>query len=296
MSGKMEKLLQWSIANTQKNEDGKTHDQPDPKALAELFGLGGPSEPELMKHAMAVISNPDATVDNKLIAFENFEMLIENLDNANLMKNLKLWEPLIKVLDDKDDELRACALSTIGSAVQNNQTTQNDFMSYETGLIKIMDLAKDNKEQPSSVRIKAFFAITCLVRHNVEILNKFISLKGINLTADALNETPENPKLKLRALSLVSAMLATATVNEEFVSELRCQNILAACIRSLTPNETNIYVLDRILNILAHLISNGIKFTEEETDDLQKKIISIEPLKDRLNEDDYQILKQVLKI
>lgn len=52
--------------------------------------------------------NPEVDLETKLVAFDNFEMLIENLDNANNIENLKLWEPLLDVLVQTKDEGTTC--------------------------------------------------------------------------------------------------------------------------------------------------------------------------------------------
>ena len=57
--------------------------------------MGGPSDATLLKEAMAAIQSPDASNENKLVAFDNFEQLIENIDNANNIESLGLWTPLI---------------------------------------------------------------------------------------------------------------------------------------------------------------------------------------------------------
>lgn len=172
----MEKLLQWSIANSQGDKEAMARaGQPDPKLLQQLFGGGGPDDPTLMKESMAVIMNPEVDLETKLVAFDNFEMLIENLDNANNIENLKLWEPLLDVLvQTKDEELRAAALSIIGTAVQNNLDSQNNFMKYDNGLRSLIEIASD-KTKPLDVRTKAFYALSNLIRNHKDISEKFLN-------------------------------------------------------------------------------------------------------------------------
>ena len=90
----MDKLLQWSIAQQSGDQEAiEKIGKPDPKMLEQLFG--GPDEPALMKQAIMVIDNEEATLENREIAFDNFEMLIENMDNANNIENIKLWQSVI---------------------------------------------------------------------------------------------------------------------------------------------------------------------------------------------------------
>lgn len=290
----MEKLLHWSIANAQGDSEAVARaGQPDPKLLEQLFG-GGPDEPTLMKHAMAVISNPEATLENKLTTFDNFEMLIENLDNANNIENLKLWEPLIAVLDSTESELRAFALSVTGTAVQNNEKSQNNFAKYDGSLAKVMQIA-GNAQEDAQVRIKAFYTLSSLMRHNKEIYKQFYELDGLKLIAPVLNDANANEKLKLRVMALLSTIMTVADVKDaKFLSLLRDDNIISSTLSFLQP-ESNLYLIDRVLNFLAQLIDIGFEFSASELEQLKAGVHNIKPVEDRLNEDDYKTVQYVFK-
>lgn len=125
MDTSMNNLLKWSIENSQaSNPDPSKPSRPiDAEALQRLLG-NTPSDADLMKAAMTAIKSPDVTLDNKLIAFDNFEQLIENLDNANNMEALGLWSPLVEELSADEAERRKMAAWCLGTAVQNNEKAQ----------------------------------------------------------------------------------------------------------------------------------------------------------------------------
>lgn len=130
----MNQLLKWSIENSEATRNDPTASN-DPKAsrpsgqsinaeaLASL--MGGPSDADLMRESMAAIQSPDISLDNKLIAFDNFEQLVETIDNANNMESLGLWTPLVQLLDSEEAELRKMAAWCVGTAVQNNVKAQD---------------------------------------------------------------------------------------------------------------------------------------------------------------------------
>lgn len=289
----MEKLLHWSIANSQGDSEAISRaGQPDPELLKQLFG-GGVDEPTLMKHAMAVIINPEADLENKLTALDNFEMLIENLDNANNIENLKLWEPLISALGDKEAEVRANVLSIIGTAVQNNEKSQENFIKHQGALEGVLKLAGDVSEA-LQVRTKAFYTLSNLVRHNVEIYNEFDKLNGLKIISPVLKDETGNEKLKLRAMALLAASLTAAQLNEQFFKVLRMDNIIQCTLEFLNP-KCNIYLIDRVLNFLSQLVEVGIQFLPEELEKLKVGVEQIAEVEDRLNEDDYKTVKYVSK-
>jgi len=96
----------------------------DPAILDAVFG--GPSDADLMKASMAAICDPEVTLENKLIAFDNFEQLVEGIDNANNIAALNLWSPLIETLESPEIQLRRMACWCIGSAEQKSSRNRAD--------------------------------------------------------------------------------------------------------------------------------------------------------------------------
>jgi hypothetical protein len=129
-------LLRWSIENTSTSTSttsDSTTPQPtqptqpttslDQEALRRLV-LGGPSDADRMKDAMAAILHPEVSLDDKVVAFDNFEQLVEGIDNANNMEPLGLWEPLVGVLGSEEGVLRSWAAWCLATAVSNNVKAQ----------------------------------------------------------------------------------------------------------------------------------------------------------------------------
>lgn len=167
----MNQLLKWSIENSE-NPSADPTSTTDPKAerpsgrplnpdaLNSLFG--GPTDADLMKESMAAILSQNVTLDNKITAFDNFEQLIENIDNANNMENLGLWVPLVGLLGNQEAELRKYAAWCLGTAVQNNVKAQENLLA--TGAIPTLTkiAVEDANEQ---VRRKAIYALSSEIRN-----------------------------------------------------------------------------------------------------------------------------------
>lgn len=169
----LNELLKWGIENSESSRNDPTAGHTDqqqrnarngfnPAALAEL--LGGPSDADRMRGAMAAIVAPFDQVDleNKLTAWDNFEQLIENIDNANNMESLKLWEPVIQQLESEEAEMRRFAAWSISTAVQNNVKCQEKAL--EKGAIpRLARLVEHDSNQ--AVRKKAATALSSEVRN-----------------------------------------------------------------------------------------------------------------------------------
>lgn len=123
-------LLKWSIQNTEASRNDPNA-KPAPKsvpnieALQSLFGQTK-SQAELMKEAMNTMLNKDgkSTLDDRLNAFDDFEQLIAQIDNANNMEPLGHWTPLVGFLENPEPGLRQRAALCCGTAAENNIKSQ----------------------------------------------------------------------------------------------------------------------------------------------------------------------------
>jgi hsp70-interacting protein len=166
-------LLQWGIENSSTSQaEGTEPTQPRGLSAEALRALmGGPSEADLMREAMTIICALDTTLESKLIAFDNFEQLIENLDNANNMEPLGLWTPLIEQLGSPEAEIRRMAAWCAGTAVQNNVKAQERLLAVN-GIPKLCKLALEDED--GSVRRKAVYALSSEVRNYQPGMNEAV--------------------------------------------------------------------------------------------------------------------------
>lgn len=168
-------LLSWSIENSDaaRDPDLPTREPKGLSADALRALMGGPSDADLMRQAMTIIvsGDPEATHDAKMAAFDNFEQLIENLDNANNMEPLGLWEPLISQLDSPEADFRRMAAWCIGTAVQNNEKSQERFLAVN-GVEKIVKVVLDDPDK--AVRRKAVYALSSSIRNYQPAMNEAV--------------------------------------------------------------------------------------------------------------------------
>ncbi|KAJ3912832.1 Le.MFB2 [Lentinula edodes] len=90
--------------------------------------LLGKSDAVLMKEAMAIAVDEGNTEEDRVSALDNLEMLIEQIDNANNLSNLKMWDPLHALLTSSPDSVATQALWVIGTALQNNPSAQDAYL------------------------------------------------------------------------------------------------------------------------------------------------------------------------
>ncbi|KAJ5752289.1 Hsp70 nucleotide exchange factor fes1 [Penicillium odoratum] len=179
MDPNMNKLLKWSVQNSQqKNEDGSLAAPPSAESAARTLTpemlnalMGGPSDADLMKAAMEVLHSDESDLENKLIAFDNFEQLIEGIDNANNLEPCGLWTPLVQLLEDKEADIRRYAAWCIGTAVQNNEKAQ-DKLIVLNAIPKLVTVATTDSNPIT--RKKAVYALSSAVRNYQPSMNELI--------------------------------------------------------------------------------------------------------------------------
>lgn len=167
----MNELLKWSVENSSTTANDPSAAPPTNRGLsaAALNALmGGPSDADLMVESMTAIKDPSISLDQKMIAFDNFEQLIENLDNANNLGPLALWTPLLECLEagqdgDEDGDLKRMAAWCVGTAVQNNEKSQERLLAMG-GIEKLVRLVVDEGNS-EGVRRKGIYALSSAVRN-----------------------------------------------------------------------------------------------------------------------------------
>jgi hsp70-interacting protein len=167
-------ILQWGVENSDTSRSSNPDHTPSTRGLnAKTLNalLGGPSDADLMKEAMEVIRSPDVSLADKATAFDNFEQLVEHLDNANNMEPLGLWTPLLEQLDNPEPDMRRMAAWCLGTAVQNNVKSQERLLALD-GVQKLARLAVEDTDQ--AVRKKCVYALSSSIRNYQPATNEAV--------------------------------------------------------------------------------------------------------------------------
>ncbi|KAK8858620.1 hypothetical protein IAR55_002849 [Kwoniella newhampshirensis] len=128
----------------------------------------GKSDSIVMKEKMDFALDESHSVEDRVEALDDFEMLIELIDNANNMPILKLWDPLLSLLSSPHPEIVAHVCWIIGTAVQNNLKAQAALYihnAFPQILSILYPSTGGSSSHPSSVRAKATYALSSSLKH-----------------------------------------------------------------------------------------------------------------------------------
>lgn len=208
MSGdkKLRELLNYSTSlshqpDNSSNAESTVQNRPaiDTSLLEQLMG---PDDAKLMLQSMSAIQDPSLPPDQHEIAFENLEALVEQIDNAKNLQNLKLWPPLLAQLHKQGALYRRGACAVIATAVQNNPVSQADFLKLD-GLKRVLHLFLEDSDL--SVRRKALFAITSTIRNNTAGLINFGELNGWEAFSEYLDDV-RDPQMQRRIIFFIGTL------------------------------------------------------------------------------------------
>ena len=111
------------------------------------------------------------------------------------------YKLLPTLLNNNNDEFRALGCDFIATLAQNNEYCQKTLVDFDILPLIFNKLENDNSD---GVRIKALYAISCLIRDSVEAQNYFLINKG----CQELMKTLERPieRLQIKACFLISSI------------------------------------------------------------------------------------------
>ncbi|KAJ6625991.1 nucleotide exchange factor Fes1-domain-containing protein [Mycena sp. CBHHK59/15] len=166
----MESLLRWGIENSTPETNGTASHPPAPRqdldpAIIDM--ILGKSDAELMKEDMAVAVDETQPESARINALDHLEMLIEQIDNANNIEKLKMWDPLQALLTSAPtpSSIKIQVLWVIGTALQNNPAAQDAYLSHDP-LPVLTSFLLPSPSSTSQIRSKVIYTLSGLLKHN----------------------------------------------------------------------------------------------------------------------------------
>ncbi|XP_042200836.1 hsp70-binding protein 1 isoform X2 [Callorhinchus milii] len=179
--------------------------------------------------------------------------LCENLDNARDFCKLDGMKLVVEtLLQCADPELRWRSANIIGTCSQNNPFVQQCALGL--GAIQILlDLL--NNDENDLVRIKALFAVSCLVREQEAGLQEFVDHDGFSVLMRAMQSRVE--KLKVKAAFLLQNLLGSHPEHKEVLCSMGMVQQLVSLIQA-EHEAFHEHVLGALYSLVSHF-PRGVK-------------------------------------
>ncbi|CAG8571782.1 1436_t:CDS:10 [Scutellospora calospora] len=292
----MEKLLKWSIENTdpsnvQQQPTTQEKNKLDPEIIDLILGK---SDAVQMREAVEAVSDPETTLEDKRIALDNLEMacifrsfsnkLVEQVDNANGNKRTythienrsvdrepdRSWHPGMNLANGMSEvSLRTQALWVCGTAIQNNLKAQKAF-SEKGGLAIVLNILKDTNED-IEVKSKALYTLSGAIKNYPPGLAQFEKDEGYDLLLRLL-DTYNDTQLLRKIIFLFNTLLVQDP--NTVAMRIKERGLAKKMINILNEygdqdEDLNDKVLRTLLTELRH---SSQSFTEDEINELRKLI------------------------
>ncbi|KAK2833630.1 hypothetical protein Q5P01_017519 [Channa striata] len=213
------------------------------EALSELC-KGQMDEVEQMKQCLAVLQKVGASEsagdregeeerdeedeDERETAFDLLSELCENLDNARDLMILGGLELCVsRYLCHAHSGLRWHAAQLIASCAQNMPQVQVHLLSIGT-LPKLLQLI--DSDPNSTVKVKALYAVSCLVREQEAGLQAFLSHDGFSVLMRGIQS--ENEKLRTKSAFLLLNLLTSHPEQKDAVVSMGMVQQLVSVLRT----------------------------------------------------------------
>jgi len=182
----MQSLLRWGVENT---APGAPPPEPrkdlDPAIIDHILGK---SDAQLMKEALEIAVDPSQSEDDRVQALDNFEMLVEQIDNATNIEKLNMWQTLHELLTSPSTPDPVCrqTLWVIGTAVQNNPSAQHAYLELHPLSALLSFFAPST---PAPTRAKAVYALSSLLKHSAAAVGQLNEADGWPILRASLEES-----------------------------------------------------------------------------------------------------------
>ncbi|XP_046980231.1 hsp70-binding protein 1 isoform X1 [Schistocerca americana] len=143
-------------------------------------------------------------------ALDTITQHVDNMDTANDFHKIGGFCIFHPCLDSAHSSLRWRAAEIIAELTQNNPYCQQRIL--EANLLQPLLNLIDN-DPASQVRVKALYAISCLVRENKNALQEFIKHAGYSVLLRAMQSNVE--KLQVKSAFLLSSLCSSTEIKDE---------------------------------------------------------------------------------
>ncbi|KAA8532230.1 hypothetical protein F0562_032263 [Nyssa sinensis] len=204
-------MLQWAIGHSDpaKLKDSAEHVQrlsPDElkkrqMEIKELMErLKTPSDAQLMQVAIDDLNNLSLPLEDHHRALQELLILVEPIDNANDLHKLGGLPVVIRELNNPDPEMRTTSAWILGKASQNNPLVQKQVLELGA-LMKLMKMVKSSSIEEAT---KALFAVSALVRNNLDGQELFYAEAGDLMLQDIMSNSSIDIRLRKKSVFLVA--------------------------------------------------------------------------------------------
>ncbi|CAF0785493.1 unnamed protein product [Brachionus calyciflorus] len=254
----LQNVLKFSASHTeQTNTDDETKNEkreisPERrKWLSEALDSMSINPIDEIKKCLKVLESSDETEERRIEALETLRDWCEDINFAIDFHKLTEYNILTSLLNDKNPEIKALCCELIGTLAQNNPYCQETLLNAKFMPIILYKLDKDS----DNVKVKALFALSCLVRDYEIGQNKLLEGNALDILIRTLDTSVE--KLKIKCCFLISSICNNSAIKNALTERKLIKNL----VNLYQENDHDIH--EHILSAINILIDNNPKAIQQ---------------------------------
>ncbi|KAK6191742.1 hypothetical protein SNE40_003347 [Patella caerulea] len=197
-------------------------------------------------HLIKTTPDTDDGIENKLQALEELLEWCGHIDFAIDFHKIGGFEVFSSLLNHEDAELRWTCLELVADLVQNNPYCQKAVL--ENNILPVL-LESLDKDQNSTVKTKALYALSCLCRDNEDGQKLFTEQDGFSVLMRAMQTDVE--KLKIKASFMLNSMCTSHPSYKDILCDI---GMVEQFIGLITPEHGPLQ--EHVMNALLTLITD----------------------------------------
>lgn len=215
-------MLQWAIGHSDPaklqetaegiqrlSTNGLKKRQMETKEWMEKMKM--PTDAQLMQIAINDLNNSSLPLEIRYRVLEELLVLVEPIDNANDLQKVGGLAVVIGELANPDHGIRTISAWILGKASQNNHIIQKQVLELG-GLLKLMMMVKSSFIEEA---IKALYAVSALIRHNLDGQKLFLTEAGGLILQEILSNSSIDIRLRKKSVLLVADLAECELETEE---------------------------------------------------------------------------------
>jgi HEAT repeat protein len=202
------------------------------------------SDADRMRDLIKECTNAELELEDRELALDELEMLVESIDNANDFATIKGIAPLLALFDEPEPIIQMNAAWVLGTCAQNNERFTKEFLK-ENGLDRLVDLLRRTTD--NGVRGKAIYAISGCVRASTDATAKAIDLNAFETLIELLRSSSDL-NIKRKLAFFFGGVIFEQNVQENLLQHLLDKNLYEVLIDTLKTEDLDLQ--DKIFEAL----------------------------------------------
>jgi len=200
---------------------------------------------EQLANGIKILTSSTTDLELKEDTLDRLEDWLGNIDTANNFHKIGGFKALLHCLQSNHPSLRTGAAHLIAEICQNNEYCQQHLV--KDGFLEVLSQQLD-RDEDTACRVKALYAISCIVRDFKPGMAAFAALEGWSTVLRAIQS--DSPKLRTKGCFFLASV---ASIDPSLVEELSGMGLvlqLGAILQGEDVELTHEHVLHALLTLV----------------------------------------------